>query len=384
MKGPSLIPSPPFAEDRPSDFRGRFGRRARTLAARRRRLWGIGGQRLAVLAAAMAVPAFAAPSGWNLPTLLDAAEPVAPQAMGFETPGESFPGSAFYYLADEQLATANTGGQPLDPGAHWDSEYPRPVIGAMARPVFAAGTPTDETRALACLTQAIYYEAASESDAGQRAVAQVVLNRVSHPAYPNTVCGVVYQGSERRTGCQFTFTCDGSLARKPSRFAWDRAHAVAQAALAGSVYAPVGLATHYHTIQVNPYWAPSLNRLTTIGAHIFYSWRGTAGRAAAFTDRYLGNEPVAAPHARTVVDPTAGLDPLGLARAYEAGLQRTAATPAPGASLAPAPVALPRPDYTPAIETRGGDTLYSASRLPDSGSVKSEYARSGEWIAAPR
>ena len=150
--------------------------------------------------------------------------------------------------------------------------------------------------------------------------------------------------------------------------------------MSGYVERSVGLATHYHTIQVNPYWAPSLNRLTTIGAHIFYSWRGAAGRPAAFTNRYLGNEPVAAPHARTMVDPAAGLDPLGLARAYEASLQRTAATRAP---LAPPPVALPRPDYTPAIEARGGDTLYSASRLPESGSVKSEYARSGEWIVKP-
>jgi spore germination cell wall hydrolase CwlJ-like protein len=74
-----------------------------------------------------------------------------------------------------------------------------------------------------CLTAAIYYEAASEPDDGQRAVAQVVLNRVAHPAYPKTVCGVVYQGSERGTGCQFTFTCDGALARKPSRYFWDRA-----------------------------------------------------------------------------------------------------------------------------------------------------------------
>ncbi|MFD1958893.1 cell wall hydrolase [Novosphingobium panipatense] len=86
-----------------------------------------------------------------------------------------------------------------------------------------------------------------------------MLNRVAHPAYPGTVCGVVYQGSERSTGCQFSFTCDGSLARRPQPMFWERARAVARAALAGYVYAPAGLATHYHTVQVRPYWAPSLH-----------------------------------------------------------------------------------------------------------------------------
>ncbi|GAD48201.1 hypothetical protein NT2_02_02830 [Caenibius tardaugens NBRC 16725] len=375
----------PSTEERPGDFRARFRRRSRPLSARWCGPFGLRGprgQRLAVLAAAIAVPAFATPASWDLPTYADSAE-AATATLGFETPGESFPGSAFYYLADDGIMPAATAGAPaFQTGAHWDSEEPAPAIANTARPLFAAGSPTDEARALHCLTQAIYYEAASESDAGQRAVAQVVLNRVSHPAYPNTVCGVVYQGSERRTGCQFTFTCDGSLARTPSRFAWDRAHAAAQAALAGAVYAPVGLATHYHTIQVHPYWAPSLNRLTTIGAHIFYSWRGNAGRPAAFSDRYIGNEPVAAPHARTVSDPKAALDPLELARTYEASLPRGASgmsLPITESGIAPQP----RPDYTPAVAARGGDTLYEGSQLPQSGSVKAEFARSGEWINKP-
>ena len=85
-----------------------------------------------------------------------------------------------------------------------------------AQPFFA-GKVDDATRARAldCLTSAIYYEAGQESTDGQRAVAQVVLNRVRHPAFPASVCGVVYEGSTRATGCQFTFTCDGSLARAP-------------------------------------------------------------------------------------------------------------------------------------------------------------------------
>lgn len=145
-------------------------------------------------------------------------------------------------------------------------------------------------RALECLTSAVYYEAASEPEAGQQAVAQVILNRVRHPAFPASVCGVVFQGSTLRTGCQFSFTCDGSLLRVPSRKEWDRARGVATAALAGAVYAPVGLATHYHADYVVPYWAPSLAKATQVGAHIFYRWAGTWGRPPSFVQRYASAE----------------------------------------------------------------------------------------------
>jgi spore germination cell wall hydrolase CwlJ-like protein len=153
----------------------------------------------------------------------------------------------------------------------------------------------DKLRSLECLTQAIYYEAASESEDGQRAVAQVVLNRVRHSAYPNTVCGVIYQGSERRTGCQFTFTCDGSLARRPAAFPWARARRIAAEALAGEVYGPVGNATHYHTTSILPYWAHSLTRAAVVGAHVFYRWKGPQGSTEAFNQQYAGVEPGAAP-----------------------------------------------------------------------------------------
>jgi hypothetical protein len=153
----------------------------------------------------------------------------------------------------------------------------------------------DRMRAVDCLTAAIYYEAASESDDGQRAVAQVVLNRVRHPTFPNSVCGVVYQGSERSSGCQFSFTCDGSLLRTPSFSGWARARRFAAAALAGSVYAPVGHATHYHTNQVLPYWASSLIKSAVIGAHIFYRWNGGWGTPAAFRAVYAGGEPLPGP-----------------------------------------------------------------------------------------
>src|SRR6202007_1851665 len=83
------------------------------------------------------------------------------------------------------------------------------------RPFMFSGAAADHDRAVQCLSQAVYYEAAREPLKGQEAVAQVVLNRVRHPAYPKSVCGVVYQGSAKLTGCQFTFTCDGSPRSQP-------------------------------------------------------------------------------------------------------------------------------------------------------------------------
>jgi len=150
------------------------------------------------------------------------------------------------------------------------------------------------SRALDCLTTAIYYEAASETPEGQAAVAQVVLNRMHHPAYPATVCGVVFQGSERTTGCQFSFTCDGAMGRTPSVEGWARAKAVAAAALNGSVAAGVGMATHYHTDWVAPYWAPRLVKMRQIGTHIFYRWAGGWGLPFAFNKQHAGTEPVIA------------------------------------------------------------------------------------------
>ncbi|WP_237220040.1 cell wall hydrolase [Sphingomonas arenae] len=169
-----------------------------------------------------------------------------------------------------------------------------PVAGGpnpAARPFnLSAGNTATYSRALECLTEAIYYEAATEPTDGQRAVAQVVLNRVRHPAYPASVCGVVYQGHERPTGCQFTFTCDGSLNRAPMQSYWNRAREVAKAALDGSVYAPVGNATHYHTNYVVPYWASSLVKAAVVGTHIFYRWSGGWGQPAAFGQRYATSE----------------------------------------------------------------------------------------------
>jgi spore germination cell wall hydrolase CwlJ-like protein len=160
---------------------------------------------------------------------------------------------------------------------------------APARPFILAGSPADRERALTCLAAAVWYEA-GDDPVGQRAVAQVVLNRVRHPAYPKTVCGVVFQGSERRTGCQFTFTCDGAMTRTPSPEAWQRARGIAEKALAGTVEKVVGTATHYHTDWVVPYWSGSLDKIAEVHTHLFFRWPGWWGQPGAFSGRYSGGE----------------------------------------------------------------------------------------------
>ena len=134
------------------------------------------------------------------------------------------------------------------------------------------GGPAAREQATGCLATVALYEAGSDRD-GQRAVIQVVLNRVRAPGFPKTVCRVVYQGSNRTTGCQFSFTCDGSQTRRPERNGWEQARRAARRALAGYVYAPVGRATHYHTDWLVPYWRSSLVKVAIVHSHIFYQRR---------------------------------------------------------------------------------------------------------------
>jgi hypothetical protein len=126
-----------------------------------------------------------------------------------------------------------------------------------------------------CLAEAVYYEARSEGATGQMAVAEVVLNRVRNPHFPKTVCGVVFQGQYRNTGCQFTFTCDGSRRQAPRGPAWDRARAVALHVAMGLNKPLTNKATHYHTDYVNPYWSAGLVETAEIGTHIFYRFPKT-------------------------------------------------------------------------------------------------------------
>jgi spore germination cell wall hydrolase CwlJ-like protein len=204
----------------------------------------------------------------------------------------------------------------------------------------------DRDRAQTCLAQAVYYEAGFEPLAGEQAVAQVVLNRVRHPVYPKTVCGVVFQGSELKTGCQFTFTCDGALGRPPEPKAWARAQAVAQAALNGFVMKGVGEATHYHTQYVLPYWSPSLVKLAQIGQHIFYRWTGSFGQPPAFAGQYAGNEPGAATPAP--IAPLLPMEKLAVDYSASPASQPAAATSMSSTPADPEPARQARAEASPA------------------------------------
>lgn len=144
--------------------------------------------------------------------------------------------------------------------------------GPGAQPAKATGA-ASQARELECLTEAVYYEARGETPAGQQAVAQVVLNRVHHPAFPKSVCGVVHQG------CQFSFACDGSLRRAKERGAWDRARRIATRALSGQIFADVGQATHFHVNSVQPGW--NMLRVAQIGTHVFYRFGRPLGSSAS-------------------------------------------------------------------------------------------------------
>ena len=121
---------------------------------------------------------------------------------------------------------------------------------------------------LRCLTEALYFEARGEGHSGQRAVAEVILNRVDSPAYPRSICGVVQQGNDN--GCQFSFACDGKSDRVSERAAWDRAGKIARLMMDGAPRALTAGATHFHTVSVRPSWARRFDRTASIGAHLFY------------------------------------------------------------------------------------------------------------------
>lgn len=256
-------------------------------------------------------------------------------------------------------------------------------VGPPAKPyAFRGLTALDRERAHYCLTSAIYYEAASESDDGMRGVAQVIVNRARHPSFPNTICGVVFQGSERAGVCQFTFACDGAMARAPEQRNWLRASRIAAAALSGTVFPAVGLATHYHTTAIWPRWGKSLVMTNIVGAHIFHRWRGRWGMPDAFRTPYMGREPVPGPYL-PIAQQLAILKGKGLApgagpvpalTGAAAPLPNVAPAPLPG-TMGAAPSAAP-----PAAPTAAPPPTYTDPRLNQSGQIREEFSKSGEWI----
>ena len=333
------------------------------------------------------------PALWSMVNATDfaaaqAIDPSLPDPTGVQTLGE----------VDAGLPP------PVDPATLRLEAYAGP---SARRYVFRGLTAQDTARAHYCLTAALYYEAASETDDGMRGVAQVILNRVRHPSFPGSICGVVFQGSQRAGVCQFTFSCDGSMARRPSRGAWNRASRIAAEALAGRVFREVGMATHYHTLAVWPSWGRSLATTNVIGAHIFHRWRGRWGLPDAFLRPYAGREPVPGPYLPIAAqlaaragraapaeaplpatidqatltaiqaaqaEAAARGEPAGAAPVPATGTTGAAAIAdvIPGGAAVPATPARPRPG--PPAPT------YTDPRLAGSGTVREEFRNSGTAI----
>lgn len=295
-----------------------------------------------------------------------AVDPVAkrapqPPAIGYEAE-DHFPGAALLTAMDdaEYEATLPSGGA-TGTIALPDGVVPNVGVGdtiQAAKPFHLSGTATDKARALQCLTTAIYYEAASEPDTGQRAVAQVVLNRVRHPAFPSTVCGVIFQGSDKAV-CQFSFACDGALNRgRSNTAAWNRAARTAAAALSGGVFGPVGMATHYHTYAVTPAWNRSLVMTGVYGAHFFHRWKGYWGTPPAFTSAYRGNEPFPGPIREA--NALASSD-----KAVDAPLASAAAPKLQPAKAQTAPQSQAQPDYAASGNYLDGNPQDADSQIHD-------------------
>jgi hypothetical protein len=200
------------------------------------------------------------------------------------------------------------------------------------------------SRELDCLTQAVYYEARGETPSGQAAVAQVVLNRARNPAFPKSVCGVVFQRAGATKGCQFSFACDGSTQRSREARAWRRAQTIASRALDGFVMAEVGSATHFHTLNVAPMWGPRLLRVAQVGMHVFYRFGGRAGAPAAFTSdvQFASNEEAAISDVTATFRAASAVLPAATAL-VEGGMGGPATKPTEPASAPAAPTAIAAP-----------------------------------------
>lgn len=224
-----------------------------------------------------------------------AEDPVTPELFSFDgEPRADRPGSLAHMptrLADDPTAIFqmnsllfDPGNDSAPPGAFKNRQYVDPGVvpdTSPNAPLHATRklTPAERlkldvsarAKAVKCLAEAIYFEARSEPERGQMAVAQVVVNRAFSGYYPNDICGVVYQNKHRHLACQFTFACDGIPDIVYSKPHWAMAERLANDALDGKGYLDdVGKATHYHAYYVSPRWARSMRKMARIGAHTFY------------------------------------------------------------------------------------------------------------------
>lgn len=185
-------------------------------------------------------------------------------ALGYAPANAKVDTSAFDSVLTEHNSQTDHNGRFIPPIGRNDHAW-------AATPLPAEAFSAKEQK---CLAEAVYFEARGEAIKGQAAVAQVVLNRVRNPAYPNTICGVVYQNTNWLNHCQFSFACDGRKHRVTEMPQWTVAQQVARAVTAGQIWFPeVGSATHYHAVYVRPRWAHTMIKVDKIGLHIFYRTR---------------------------------------------------------------------------------------------------------------
>jgi spore germination cell wall hydrolase CwlJ-like protein len=292
--------------------------------------------------------AAAAADGFSESALRARGAGMAPGALAIAQRLAPYSGSASEVFGDRQ---SRSGGGSASRQAAAPAVGLRPEAGLAnpaARPYRASGG-LGGARAMDCLTQAVYYEARGETPAGQAAVAQVVLNRVRHPAFPKTVCGVVFQGARHGRSCQFSFVCDGSLSKARETGAWLRARKIAARALAGFVMADVGNATHFHTLKVGVRWGGMI-RVSQVGLHVFYRFGGHSGAPGAFRQTVVADH---GPHAvyASILPVVQPAHPNGQPAKAEA--PAAAATPVAQAvaAAAPATPALPVP-AKPALQAK--------------------------------
>jgi spore germination cell wall hydrolase CwlJ-like protein len=295
-------------------------------------------------------------------------EPAHPRAA---VTRPAIPGAASPSLAAEALPSAL---EPLTPEQAQQINAAVPISNLPNPPAdpfrLATASSADRAAAETCLTMAVYYEVGNQSDQSQAAVAQVVLNRLRHPLFPKTVCGVVFEGSTLPTGCAFTFTCDGSLRRRPDPALWRRAGQVAERALDGYVEPSVGEATHFHADYVVPYWQSSLIKVAQIGPVIFYRWPGPLGMRVSFHGQYAGLEQAPPPILgfddgfRTTGVPTANVVQAPPVLAAAAG-DPVAPRAAPiQVAAVPAQKLIIATKITPLPDTRGRNSEGPNPRLP--------------------
>ena len=193
----------------------------------------------------------------------------------FSLPAADADGVAPAHSAPPLGVAAAAPAQSGRPGAVYRDSVPPSA--AQDAVLHAASMPTDAAdleawREDACLALAIYFEARSEPLAGQRAVGDVILNRVRSDAYPDDVCAVVRQGARRRHACQFSFVCDGLSDRPYEQRVWEQATHLAWEMLYGNGDGPLrDNVLHYHADYVTPPWARTMSRVAQIGKHVFYS-----------------------------------------------------------------------------------------------------------------